>query len=360
MRKYILVFSLVMLVFNCSSEPIVAQESPVRLPFVATEITYFPPNNSDIWESVTLNNWDQTKLQPLLDFLELKNSKGFIILHKGKIVLEHYMNGHAASSNWYWASAGKTLTTTVVGIAEDDNLLDINAKVSDYIGTGWTNTTLAQENLITNKNLLNMTSGLDDANGDDVSPSQLNYIANAGSRWAYHNVFVKLQDVVAQSSNETWMSYFNSELKNKIGMNGTWIPFGNANVYWSTARSMARFGLMISAQGKWNDSQIVSQNYLNEAINPSQSINDAYGYLWWLNGKRSYHLPQSQVEFQGQLIPNAPTDMYCALGKNDQKIYIVPSCDLVIVRQGEAADSSVFGVSDFDNDLWQKINELIN
>ena len=52
--------------------------------------------------------------------------------------------------------------------------------------------------------------------------------------------------------------------------------------------------------------QIISESFLNEATNTSQNINDAYGYLWWLNGKESFHLPQSQLEFNGQLIPNAP------------------------------------------------------
>ena len=143
-------------------------------------------------------------------------------------------------------------------------------------------------------------------------------------------------------------------------MNGAWMPYGNMNVYWSTTRSMARFGLMMYAIGKWNDTQIVPESFVNEATNTSQDINKAYGYLWWLNGKTSYHLPQTQLEFSGELIPNAPADMFAALGKNDQKIYIVPSKKLVIIRMGEAADTLNFGLSDFDNFLWQKINALIN
>ena len=85
-----------------------------------------------------------------------------------------------------------------------------------------------------------------------------------------------------------------------------------------------------------------------------------YGYLWWLNGKSSYHLPQTQIEFNGTLIPNAPADMYAALGKNDQKIYIVPSKKLVIIRMGDAGDGENFALSNFDNDLWEKLNALIN
>ena len=143
-------------------------------------------------------------------------------------------------------------------------------------------------------------------------------------------------------------------------MSGLWTNLDNLSVYWSNTRSMARFGLMIYAKGKRENTQIVPEAYLNEATNTSQDINKAYGYLWWSNGKSSYHLPQSQLQLNGTLIPNAPADMYAALGKNDQKTYVVPSKKLVIIRMGDAGDGANFSVSTFDNDLWGKINALIN
>ena len=323
---------------------------------------YFPPNNSDVWETETVQslNWNENNLQELYDYLILKNSKSFIVLHNGKIVIEEYFNGHSASTAWYWASAGKTLTSTLTGIAAQEGYININNKVSDYLGTGWTSATLAQENLITCKNLLSMTSGLDDSLGDDVSPSNLQYIADAGNRWAYHNVYVKLQDVVAQATGQTWSNYFNTKLRDKIGMTGIWYDSGDLSVYWSNSRSMARFGLLALNNGKWNGTQIINSNYMDAATNTSQNINLAYGYLWWLNGKSTYHLPQTQYQFSGKLIPNAPDDMYAALGKNDQKIYVVPSKGLVIIRMGDSADGTNFALSDFDDQLWQKINTVIN
>ena len=79
----------------------------------------------------------------------------------------------------------KHLTATLTGIAEQEGYLNINNKVSDYIGTGWTSLPLAKENLITNKHLLSMTSGLEDiANDDAVDPASLTYKADAGTRWA--------------------------------------------------------------------------------------------------------------------------------------------------------------------------------
>lgn len=351
MKKLSILFLTLSLVGCSTNEPSNAQEN-----------MYFPPIGSTTWEtkSVASLGWNETAVEPLLAYLEEKHTKGFIILQNGKIVMENYFNGHSATESWYWASAGKTLTATVVGIAEQEGYLNTNNKVSDYLGTGWTSIPLAKENLITNKHLLTMTSGLNDQLGDAVSPDNLQYVADAGTRWAYHNVYVKLQDVVAQASNQTWNSYFNSKLRDKIGMTGLWFSFNNSSVYRSNTRSMARFGLLALNKGKWENTQVVPQNYMQNATTTSQSINLAYGYLWWLNGKTSFHLPQSQYQFPGNLIVTAPADMYCALGKDDQKIYVVPSKKLVIIRMGEAADDSNAALSDFDEVLWEKINAVIN
>ena len=339
---------------NCSSD------SPAPPPSTV-ESMYFPPLSGTAWEtkSVADLGWKQAAVQPLLDYLELKKSKGFIILVNGRIVIEKYFNGHSATTNWYWASAGKTLTATMTGIAQQEGYLNINTKVSDYLGTGWTSEPLAKENLITNKHLLTMTSGIEDiANGDAVNPASLTYKADAGTRWAYHNVYVKLQDVIAKATNQSFENYFNAKLKTKIGMDGLWFTSGNNEVYWSTTRTMARFGLLILNKGKWENNTVLNETYCNEATNTSQNINLSYGYLWWLNGKSSYRLPQSQLQFNGSIIPSGPNDMFMALGKNDQKIYVVPSKKMVVIRMGEAADNVNLALSDFDDVLWQKINAL--
>lgn len=359
MKKLILPLLLALALLACSSES--NENTPDPIP---SEGLYFPPfSESATWEtkSIATLGWNQNAVSPLLAYLEEKHTRGFIILVDGKIVVENYFNGHSASTNWYWASAGKTLTATMVGIAEQENHLNINDKVSDYLGTGWTSLPLAKENMITNKHLLTMTSGLDDAvNEDCITPDCLVYKTDAGTRWAYHNVYVKLQDVVAASTSQTYSSYFNSKLRDKIGMNGAWIQSGNNSVYWSTPRSMARFGLLMLNKGKWNNEIVLNQNYFEGATNTSQNINLGYGYLWWLNGKANYHLPQSQLQFPGSIIPEGPNDMFMALGKNDQKIYVIPSKKMVVIRMGEAADNVNLALSDFDEVLWEKINALIN
>ena len=144
-------------------------------------------------------------------------------------------------------------------------------------------------------------------------------------------------------------------------MDGFW-NFGTIfTIYHSTARSMARFGLLALNNGKWGNEQIVNESYFKESIAPSQSINSSYGYLWWLNGKSSFMIPGEQTVYQGYLVPNAPADMYAAMGANDQRIYVIPSKKMVVVRMGDASDpvNPNFAVSGFDNALWEKINAIV-
>lgn len=112
-------------------------------------------------------------------------------------------------------------------------------------------------------------------------------------------------------------------------------------------------------KGIWNtDTLLKDTAYLRAMTNASQNYNLAYGYLWWLNGKASLMTPGFQIVFPGTLMSNAPNDMYAALGKNDQKIYVVPSKNIVIVRQGNTAGGFNLAASAFDNVLWDYINKL--
>ncbi|HAI36706.1 MAG TPA: serine hydrolase, partial [Maribacter sp.] len=119
-------------------------------------------------------------------------------------------------------------------------------------------------------------------------------------------------------------------------------------------------GILNLNQGNWDGTSILSdQEYFNAMTNSSQNHNLAYGYLYWLNGKSSFRLPSSEDEFTGSLIPNAPDDLIAGLGLNDQKLYMVPSLDMVIVRMGGASNEELLGPSSFDNELWELINAVI-
>lgn len=123
---------------------------------------------------------------------------------------------------------------------------------------------------------------------------------------------------------------------------------------------MARFGLLVMNKGKWGNEIVLSNNtFFNTMVSSSQNLNQSYGYLWWLNGKASFMLPTLQTVFNGFMAPDAPADLLMALGKDDKKIYVVPSLDLVIVRHGDDAGTSTAGPSSFDNAFWAKLRLAI-
>jgi CubicO group peptidase (beta-lactamase class C family) len=326
---------------------------------------YFPPLESDTWETVSVNDtgWDASALPALLDFVRTSNTRTFIIVYKGRILSENYFNGFDASSNLPWFSAGKTLTAFMAGVAQEEGYLNLEDASSAYLGNGWSSLNAEQESQITLFHHLSMTTGLDyNSNLFCTEPECLEYLNPAGSFWYYHNApYTLTQSIISGAIGSDFEGYFQRKLQDRIGMQGFWLASGFNKFYFSNARSMARFGLLCLNEGVWDGQPILEDSaYFQDMVNTSQDHNEAYGYLWWLNGKSSYKVPGFTQQFSGPLIPNAPEDLIAGLGANDQKLYVVPSLDLVVVRQGEDGGESLLGPSSYDNELWAYLKDLIN
>ena len=366
MKFALSVVAILVLCISCATK----KEDPTPIPAPAPEL-YFPPAGAT-WTSVTPASlgWNESKIPDLKTFLQTSNTRALIVLKDGKIVIEEYLGKQfdgtidfSATSNWYWASAGKTLTSALVGIASSQGKIDLDAKTSDYLGMGWTSLTPMQENSITVRHQLTMTTGLDDgvSNKDCTDPACLVYIAAPGTRWAYHNApYTLLDGVVASATGQTLNAYLSAQLQSEIGMDGFYYtqPGTYNNVYYSTPRSMARFGLLLLNKGKWDQTQIIPESYVDLMSNTSQNINLSYGYLTWLNGKASSMAPGSQVVFPAQISANAPADMFAGMGKNGQLVNIVPSKNIIVIRMGDVPDASLVPFT-FQNDLWAKLNAII-
>jgi CubicO group peptidase (beta-lactamase class C family) len=337
-----------------------------------TKPLYFPPLQSDTWESITPESlsWQTGQLNELYDYLSTNRTRAFIVLKDGRLVLEKYWGNTITNtgpfgkdSRWYWASAGKTITATLIGITQQEKLVDINKPSSNYLGQHWTSMPLAKENEITVRHQLTMSTGLDYnvTNQNCTDPACLKYRADAGTQWYYHNApYALLQTVIAKASGISFNSYTDQKLEAPTGMNGTWIMDDGAYVYWSTAREMARFGLLIQNKGNWNGTEVLSdKTYFEAMTNTSQTINPSYGYLWWLNGKSTMRLPGSTITFNQPLASNAPADLVAGAGKNGQFVDVVPSKGLVVVRMGEAPDSSLVPIQ-FHNEMWAKLGKVLN
>jgi len=324
---------------------------------------YFPPTTGNTWETTDPASlgWCTDPIAPLLDFLEGSNSKAFILLKDGRIVIEHYFGTFTADSNWYWASAGKSLTSFLVGKAQEEGFLDILETSSVYLGEGWTSCTAEQEAAITIHDQLTMTTGLDDGNDVDCTdPACLNYLTDPGMRWAYHNApYTLLDGVIEAATGQNLNTYLFNTLSLTTGLYGAYLQLGYNNVMFSKARAMARFGLLMQGEGSWNGVPVLNDAaYFNAMITPSQTLNPAYGYLWWLNGQENYMLPGLQFTINGPLMPNAPADAFNAMGKNGQLINISPSTGLVLVRMGELP-GGLFVPNLYNDEIWQHLNAVM-
>lgn len=324
---------------------------------------YFPPNNSTTWDTLGLSElgWCDTYVDTLYDYLETNNTKAFILMKDGKIVLEQYFDGFQADDFWYWASAGKTMTAFSIGLTQQQGALNINDTTSDYLGLGWTDCTPAQEEKITIRHQLTMTTGLDDAAEFECTDDTcLTYLADPGTRWAYHNgPYTLLTEILEQATGTTDNLFVNQYIKNPTGMDGFYIDQGYNRLFTSTPRSMARFSLLMLNNGNWDGTPVMTDlNYFNDMISTSQNLNEAYGYLWWLNGKNTFMLPSSQVVFPGKLCVNAPDDMYAALGKNGQFINVVPSEGLTWIRMGNAPNN-LFVPYLMNDEIWERLNLIM-
>jgi CubicO group peptidase (beta-lactamase class C family) len=328
---------------------------------LVTAQTYFPPVVENDWETVEPSelNWCQESIDTLLTYLEEKNSRAFIILKDGRIVLENYFNGHSENTLWYWASAGKTISATLTGKALEEGLLSLDDPISQYIGTGWTSCDSIDEYERTIFHQLTMSSSFNNSPflWDCTEPGCYQCTeSEPGTEWHYHNaVYRRLLEVVEVATGIDRNDYTNSVVEEITGMSGFW----GDNLYFSKHRDMARFGWLAMNGFEWDGTAVLSQpEYIESLTTPSQLMNQSYGYLWWLNGQANHMFPLDPIQYEGSMIPSGPDDMYMALGANDQKIYIVPSQGLVVTRQGDAAFEMEAAASSFDVELWELISNL--
>lgn len=325
---------------------------------------YFPPLTGNAWDTVEPESlgWCEEEIPGLLDYLQEKNSRAFIVLKDGKIAIEKYFGTFTRDSSWYWASAGKSLTAFLTGLALQDGKLSLDDPSSRYLGKGWTSCSETNENKISIRHQLTMTTGLDDRSQDPdcTDPGCLKCLADPGTRWAYHNAPYTLLDGVLEGATGQNLNLFvNTRLSRNTGINGLYLKLGYNNVFFSKPRSMARFGLLMLNRGNWDGNQILkNEAYYQQMITSSQDLNKSYGYLWWLNGKESFMVPGVQFVFKGAMVPNAPADMYSALGKNGQILNIVPSQRLIVVRMGDDPGTGAVPVTLVDT-LWQRLNKVL-
>lgn len=331
----------------------------------STRDYYFPPADKP-WQSASVSSlgWNTKELENTLNFVKKAKSGAFLILLKGKIVVEEYYKARKTfglfKKQWDAQtidpvfSAQKSVKAFITGLAVQKGLLKPEDKVSQYLSEGWTKEPSSKnEKSVTIENLLSMNSGLN---------KKLEFQWDLNTHWHYSSAYDKIVNVLEWVYSKPWDEIYREELFERIGC----IAVQRKRKFLHmNAREMARFGLMVLAGGRWGDDFLVSEegySYFNQMMKSSNEDNKAYGYLWWLNGKESFRTPNHHEEepIPGKLIPQAPDDLVAAMGFGEKRIYLVPSLDLVVVRHGVPARirNSNFVMLDFDRELWKHLMKV--
>jgi CubicO group peptidase (beta-lactamase class C family) len=331
---------------------------------------YFPTSGS--WEVVRGKDAgvDSQELERALEFAGSKRSKGVVVLWRGRILAERYWDGWTQDTTHPAYSATKSLVSTLVAMAiEDGKITSTDQSAAEFLAE-WRGK--EKYEAITIGHLLSMTSGLEGGKRNFLrgvmSRDERGFATSLpvefppGTHWDYHNSAYRLCfPLLQEATGDSLPRYTHRKLLDPLGMKHTkWASKRFATDQYTflttSARDAARYGLLILAKGNWNGKQLISREWVERATTPvNPRVNPSYGYLWWLNGGEHHYRPLVPRKQRRPIFPGCPDDAFAALGKDDQKIYIVPSLDVVVTRLGDAADSTTPAISSFDVEFLGQI-----
>ncbi|PRP97377.1 6-aminohexanoate-dimer hydrolase [Enhygromyxa salina] len=296
---------------------------------------------------------------------EQVNSSCVVVIHDGALVGEWYWGGYdAATPVPDIMSAMKSVTSAIVGVAEGQGLLDIADPASDYI-PAWQGTSSASVRIL---EIMSQTSGREwdfftdlfvVTNVEDETAYALAFGQSdvPGDHWEYSNHATQsLEAILEVAVGEDVEDFAQSELFEKIGMNVSMDrdSAGNPLMYRglsATCRDMAKFGYLYLRQGRWNDQQVIPKAFVQESLEASSGLNDAYGYLWWRNYDGHSVLPSipARTEFEGKMLPSASEHGFMAFGAFGQLLFVDPEEEYVVVRLSDVYDpENPFGIDQMD------------
>jgi CubicO group peptidase (beta-lactamase class C family) len=294
-----------------------------------------------------------------------ENKRGFsmLIMQNGKTVFEHYANGGGADMRCKIFSGTKSFWGIAALCAVRDGLIKLDDRVADTI-TEWKAD--PRKSQITIRQLLNQTDGIEPAphlhsesiRDRNAVAVQLSLVAAPGSAFAYGPSHLQIfAEVLRRKLNgRSTISYIQENVLSPLGL--TSLEFkkdgrGNplpASGFELSAREWAQFGELVLGHGNYRGKQIVPANLLGQTLTGSNA-NPSYGVTFWLNRQapnareidyeKELDLKWQRARWTGICICRAaPSDMVVALGSNYQRLFIIPSLNALIVRQGMSSKFS--------------------
>lgn len=302
---------------------------------------------------------DRARVQAAVD-LAFADAGGLtaamVVVHRGQIVGERYMDGITKDTQLESWSMGKSLTATLIGLAIRDGALSLDAPapVPDWRRPG------DPRGAIRLRDVMRMSSGLSFTGQDDrwMDPSwqyhdhffiyagavdafkyavtsPLEFAPNTVGRYRNSDPmtlgFLVRQHV--ETKGENYLTYPQRALFDKIGIRRQVLepdPWGNfllSGYDYGTARNWARLGLLYLRDGVWNGQRLLPEGFTRFVSTPAPAWRrPEYGGQFWINGVGQWNLPR---------------DAYFMSGAGGQHTFIVPSHDLVIVRMGHQRGAPV-------------------
>ncbi|CAI8406732.1 MAG: Uncharacterised protein [Polaribacter sejongensis] len=310
------------------------------------------PYGNGMQKDTLFSTINYQKLNIVMDSVfEKKNkTRAVIVLYKDQIISEKYAEGFHNKSKILGWSMTKSILSTVFGVLQYQGKINVQDKAPI---ASWQKDARKE---ITIHNLLQMNSGLAwDENYDEISDAtkmlflerdmtkmQENkpFVGAPNETWNYSSGTTNLLSGILRGQFKTHQAYLDfwyADFIDKIGMHSMVLEADLSGNYvassysWATARDWGKFGLLYLHNGNWNGIQLFAKDWVNYITTPTPTSNGTYGAQFWLNTKN--------------LFKDVPKNMYFADGYQGQRVYVLPSQEMVIVR---------FGLSNFDENEFLK------
>src|SRR5215470_9320249 len=293
-------------------------------------------------------------------YSESKRGVSILVIQNGRTIFEHYANGGSARGRWPIFSGTKSFWGIAALAAVRDGLFKLDDPVSDTINE-WKSD--ARKSQITIRELLGQTDGIEGASclqrasirDRNAMAIRLQAVAEPGSAFIYGPSHLQIFSELLRRKlkGHDVISYFQGRVSNRLGLGrlnykkdarGNPLP---ATGFDLTAREWARLGELVLGKGSYHGRQIVPAALLREALAGSPA-NPSYGLTLWLNQQapngreadmeRMLDLRWQDVQWTDVCVcKDAPADMVVALGSGYQRLFVIPSLEVVVVRQGSNA-----------------------
>ena len=295
-------------------------------------------------------------LEGVADYAEAQGSQTLLVVHKGVIQLERYWKGTDRETWYNPQSMSKSVLSLVMGIAIEEGHIDsVTDPVGKYIeewrddsrGTAtiqqtlWMAAGLEQMNESYDINLFSRSALYSMSEDFDGAILGLKQVDPPGTKFEYNNEETNLLGIlIERATGRRYADYLSEKLWQPLGLADAAMyldrPGGavmKSCCIFSRPYDWAKIGLLIANRGVWNDEQLVPAAWVDAMQTPSP-LRDFYGYLVWLGSnyiqKGEFGEPKSDV-------PVAPEgyhtdDMVIFLGYGEQRVWISPLNELVVVR----------------------------